>query len=321
VVDLEKRVGGGKKGIRVSHVALISVCVCTFRRPDGLAALLRGLAEQKDTGGEFEVVVVDNDAAGSARTIMTRAQKLFPALPIRYAIEPRQNIALARNLTVRLASGRYLAFIDDDETPSPDWLGRMYSTLQAQAADAVFGPVIPVLPDGAPSWFRRGRFLERARHGTGECVPIAEARTGNAVIRAERINNRARPFDPAFGLTGGEDYDFFNALFQEGGHFIWCDEAIVFEHLSRERTGLRWLLRRSLRGGQVYALRQIIREGKAASLGLVVRGVAACVLALLFFPLTLPFGIHHAISWLLKGASGLGKLLAFTSYRYEEYRV
>jgi hypothetical protein len=43
-----------------------SVCIATFHRPGGLARLLGSLALQQGDVPAFEVLVVDNDAAGSA---------------------------------------------------------------------------------------------------------------------------------------------------------------------------------------------------------------------------------------------------------------
>ena len=46
-----------------------SVCVATFRRPEGLSRLLRSLEVQQGEVPSFEVIVVDNDDEGSAAAI------------------------------------------------------------------------------------------------------------------------------------------------------------------------------------------------------------------------------------------------------------
>ncbi|WP_348674536.1 glycosyltransferase family A protein, partial [uncultured Abyssibacter sp.] len=87
----------------------IAVCVCTYHRPTTLRHLLETLAEQ--TLRPREVIVVDNDHAGSARDVCERFDAPFT---IRYAIESVQNISRARNHALSLASCPWLAFIDDD---------------------------------------------------------------------------------------------------------------------------------------------------------------------------------------------------------------
>ena len=46
----------------------VSVCICTFRRPDGLSRLLRSLRDMPATSPRFEIIVVDNDAARSGES-------------------------------------------------------------------------------------------------------------------------------------------------------------------------------------------------------------------------------------------------------------
>ena len=73
-------------------------------------------------------MVVDNDARESARSIV-QSWSERSRVPIAYMVEPRQNIALARNASVALATGDLVAFVDDDEEPSSDWLCRLYEVL------------------------------------------------------------------------------------------------------------------------------------------------------------------------------------------------
>ena len=298
----------------------ISVCICTHRRPESLAALLSALARQ--THAPAEVVVVDNDANGSARTVAEHASSPFP---LRYAIEPQQNIALARNRTVTLAGGEWLALIDDDELPDEHWLRRMAETATAHRADGVLGPVIPVLPDGAPGWIRRGDFYARRRFATGTEVPRNELRTSNLLLRADLVRRERGPFDARFGLTGGEDGDLLSRLQLGGAKLVWCDEAVVVEVIGRERLDLGWLLQRSFRGANNFAEHLLAgRYGPVRSWTrplLVARSLTALALALPATLLALPFGRHRAVHWLRLAAAQTGKLAALAGLRHEEYRT
>ena len=100
----------------------ISVCICTFKRPELLRELLDRLNDQR-TDGLFAycVVVADNDPEQSARPVAT-ALSPTSRLRVTYCSEPRQNIALARNKALQHAEGDFIAFIDDDEYPEDDWL-------------------------------------------------------------------------------------------------------------------------------------------------------------------------------------------------------
>lgn len=298
---------------------VVSVCMCSYKRPDGLEKLLHALWQQKELDHPFEIIVVDNDAQTSAWEVVNRFQNLTRDPQVRYCVEPQQNIALARNRSVAEARGQWLAFIDDDESPEPGWLKEMMAALIRYKADGVFGPVIPLLPDDSPPWIVRGRFFERPRQRTGEAV--LSGRTSNALIRASAVKQRKQPFDPRLGLTGGSDYALFANMLADGSVFVWCDEGIVHERVPASRANLRWILTRKFRGGQGYADHKIEALGKRVYYRLVIRGLGALGLSMLIAPLMLPFGVHRSVRWLQKGANGLGFLTALSSYRYEEYRA
>ncbi len=297
----------------------VSVCICTYRRPDALARLLDALGAQ--TRRPDEIVVVDNHAGGGARAVCEGAAI---GVPVRYAIEAEQNIALARNRAVAMASGDWLGFLDDDELPGHDWLEQLLATAERHAADGVLAPVSSEVPDNAPQWIRRGQFFARRRFATGTVVPRNEFRIGNALIRADCLRSLDPVFDPAFGRTGGEDGDALSRLAAAGARLVWCDEAVVREPVEFSRLNLRWLLMRSFRGGQDYGRHFL--AGRYGANGPLRRALfiarATLVLfvsALLCLPALL-FGRHRAVQWLRRAYAQLGKLAAFSSYRYEEYR-
>src|SRR6266540_2958417 len=105
----------------------ISVCICTFKRPELLKRLLEKLAAQRTDGlFSYSVVVVDNDRCQSAQQVVQAFRK-GSDLDVHYHTEPEQNIALARNRAVENATGDFVAFIDDDEFPETDWLLTLFS--------------------------------------------------------------------------------------------------------------------------------------------------------------------------------------------------
>ena len=99
----------------------VSVCINTFHRPADLRRLLGDLAAQGGPPGIAEVVVTDNDAAGSARATVEALMAQVPFALV-YQIEPEQSISLTRNRGVHRASGDWIGFLDDDERVAPDWL-------------------------------------------------------------------------------------------------------------------------------------------------------------------------------------------------------
>ena len=299
----------------------VSVCIATYRRAERLAAVLDDLTRQ--TRLPDEVVVVDNDAAASARLVVEQRLCQSTPFPIRYAVQPVKNISLTRNKTVELAGGDWLAFIDDDERAPPPWLEQLVDAAARDAADGVLGPVDPVVPSSAPAWIRRGRFYDFPRMATGAVIPPNRLRFGNVLLKGSWLRGAEEPFDPALGLTGGEDGDLLSRLAQRGARLVWCDEAIVREPVEASRLSLRWLLRRALSGGQDFARHSLAGRYGAMSTAKRVRfflralaqALAAAALALVVWPL----GRHHAARWLTTLSANVGKLSVFWGWRYREY--
>jgi len=146
-------------------MAQLSLCIATYRRPEKLASVLQDIVAQRRLPDE--VIVVDNDAAGSARAVVSRQIELGVPFRILYEIQPLKNISLTRNKTVELSGGDWLAFIDDDERAPPEWLEQLLDAAERFGADGVLGPVDPVVPNTAPAWIRRGRFYDFPRMRSG----------------------------------------------------------------------------------------------------------------------------------------------------------
>lgn len=299
----------------------ISVCIASYRRPERLAALLDDLVKQDRLPDE--VVVVDNDVAGSARAVVDQRRVLGTPFPIHYEVQPVKNISLTRNRTVELASREWIAFIDDDERAPEAWLERLALAAARFRADGVLGPVVPVVPDDAPSWIRQGSFYDWARMRTGTVVPSNKLRFGNVLLNGALLRGKRTPFDPNYGLTGGEDGDLLARLVQDGARVVWCDEAIVNEPVERARLSLRWLLLRALRGGQDFARhKRAGRFGRLSMLGraqLLLRAVVQAAVAAALALLSWPRGRHRSAYWLLKSAANLGKITIFVGWHYREY--
>jgi succinoglycan biosynthesis protein ExoM len=299
----------------------VSVCIATYRRPDRLRMLLADLAAQQLA--PLEIVVVDNDAAESACEVVEERRRLSTGYPVYYDVQPEKNISLTRNRTVAMANGEWLAFIDDDERAPAAWLRTLADAARAHAADGVLGPVVPVLPATAPAWIRRGDFYSWVRMRSGTVVPANQLRFGNVLLRASALSQHSVPFDPAYGLTGGEDGDLLARLVNAGSRIVWCDEAVVTEPIEPSRMSLRWLLRRALRGGQDFARhafagrygRQTATDGAWFVILAILQLVVAASLALM----TWPFGRHRAAGWLLKATANAGKLTVLGGWHYREY--
>lgn len=281
----------------------INICICTFQRPALLRRLLTDLAGQESQGRfTFSVVVADNDPAESARPVVRDCAATLP-LAIDYVVEPRRSISHARNKSLEPAKGRYIAFIDDDEFPAPDWLSRHYLALIKRNVAGVFGPVRPHYDPETPAWVKKAGFYERPEHPTGFLMPWRECRTGNVLVERSIFNGLDPVFRPEFG-GGASDQDVFRRLMDLGRQFVWCNEAVVYEIVPLGRCKRRFLLRRALLRGGIS-----LRHPKDR-----LWNITKALIAVPVYALALPFllfrGHHLFMRYCVKLFDHLGRLLA-----------
>lgn len=307
---------------QASAVPDLSICICTYKRPELLERLLRAIAAQQGERYACQVVVVDNDPRHSAAPVMQRWRDrdgmAFTGLHV-----ATPNISLARNAAVHAARAPWVVFVDDDEAPDAHWLQHLVHAQRQYGADAVFGPVLPRYADDTPDWIRRGGYFDRARHATGTLITTRDARTGNVLVRRSALLALDGPFDPAYGRSGGEDTVLFGALLARGAVFVWCDEATVEEEVPVERARLGWIVRRAYRGGQTFMRAELRRAAgarrvlRAAYLG--ARAAVQMLLAGLLALASLPFSRTRSARWLRTMAANAGKVTALFGHRYQEY--
>lgn len=227
----------------------IDIGICTYRRASLDEALLSLAVLEVPPGARLRIIVADNDKTPSARE---RVDALRPRIAheIAYVHCPASNISIARNACLDNATGDFLAFIDDDEDASEDWLVELLSTARSTKADAVLGPVRSVYADSAPRWMRVGDF-----HSTLPVWVDGEIRTGytcNVLLRLSSPSLAGRRFNLALGHTGGEDTEFFSHMHEAGGKIAFAEKAYVYEPVTENRADLSWLAKRRFRFGQTH---------------------------------------------------------------------
>lgn len=283
----------------------ISVCICTFHRQEMLARTLDGVTSQVTLPAfSFEIVVVDNDKGRSAEDTV-RSFQSAKSLHIIYDCEPERSISLARNRTIRNATGNLIAFIDDDEFPQLDWLLNMYKTYKQLNVDGILGPVKPHFYVAPPQWVIKGKLCER-NSLPDMCIikTTSDTRTGNVLINRQILDLAEGPFNPAYGKSGGGDVDFFKRMMERGYTFAWCNTGIVYETVPPERLRRTYFIKRALVRGVTNAKQTSIFSWSAMK----------SLFAIFFYTLSLPVlflaGHHYFMKYLISDCDHIGKLFA-----------
>jgi glycosyltransferase involved in cell wall biosynthesis len=281
----------------------ITVCVCTYRRPELLKRLLEDLREQ-GTGGLFtySILVIDNDHQKSGNAVVSEfavGQKIH----VDYYVQPEQNIALARNMAIEHATGDFIVFIDDDESPIRRWLLTLFEACIKHNVDGVLGPVHPRYAETPPRWVVEGKFYDRRTYPTGFVIDWRKGRTGNTFLKKEIFAGMTAPFRPEFRT--GEDQDFFRRMIEKGYVFVWCNEAVAYEIVPASRWNRSFMLKRALLRGHAS-----LAHPTFAVWDILTSAVAAPAYALAL-PFALVLGQGKFMSILVRLFDHLGRLLGF----------
>lgn len=283
----------------------ITICVCTYRRHHLLKNLLSELKKQQnDKLYSIEIVVVDNDIIMSARPIID-AMNSDTNIRIRYFHEPVKNISLARNRAVNNATGELIAFIDDDEIPSPNWLTSLFMCYMNNRCDGVLGPVISRFESPPPKWILKSKLLERPNPNTGVAISPADMRTGNALINRDIFIENKIPFNPKLGKIGGEDIEFFKKMVKKGHRFVWCREAEVYEIVPNERLTISYHLKRGINRGKARA---IIDPFISIS---TIKSFIALILYFFYLPFSIIRGFSTFNKYLINLSDHIGRLYGY----------
>jgi len=185
-------------GTTSSHyVRRVSVIVPTRDRPELLDEALASIRALEARDLELEVIVSDNSVAGSAQQVARQHGA-------RYVKATVPGPAAARNAGVEIATGQYLAFLDDDDLWLDTHLRAHLERLEADPTlDGVIGQYCPIDASGrsgAP--YPSPAFMQ---DDVLQGVLATPPHIGAVVVRASAWT-QVGPFDQA--LLAAEEWDW-----------------------------------------------------------------------------------------------------------------
>ncbi len=289
---------------------LVTVGVCTYKRPEGIAKCLRSLIDQQ-TSFPFDIVVTENDASQGSKAVIEQIadEAKEKGIEIRYYCEPEPNISIARNRCAAQCRGEFLAFIDDDEWAEPDWLEKLVEVQREYNADVVHGLTLPEYSDGYPESMKG---LIDFRKYWREGMVVESTATGCTLFRLSTLKTREFPFDLSFGKTGGEDTECTFYLFQkQGTKIIQSLKPVTYEFYPVERSNISYYWKRSYREGffqsKIYRMYYYRLAGAKVNIKRALRSFGSCIFAV-------PKLFYKPRRALAIMASGCGSILGIMSY-------
>jgi len=232
------------------------VAVCTRDRGPQLARTLDAL--RGGTVRDFPILVVDQSTA--ADPDLERRSADDPLLEV--VRDPGHGLSRARNVALRLLDSEWVAFVDDDCLPEPDWAERLGEALSAHPSAAlVAGDVAGSGLDGdyvAASVMRvdrerirRGRFTHPGLVAFGVCFAVRRSVAEELGGFDERLGPGAPEFPAA------DDMDFNYRLLRSGAVAYQTPRLRVHHEQWRSPAELPGLYRGYLRAWSGFAAKQI----------------------------------------------------------------
>ncbi len=126
----------------------LSVAICTHERSVALAGCLAALGAPR---ADIEIIVVDSGSGHAEAEAIAQVARRLGAQHIRLATT---GLSAARNAALATATGTWIAYLDDDAIPAPDWIAVLLGTIAHNPVlVATGGPILPRFQSSLPSWW------------------------------------------------------------------------------------------------------------------------------------------------------------------------
>lgn len=241
-----------------------TIALCTHNHADRLVRTLADLKSLRQPEAAWELLFIDNGCRDATPELLAR--HVWPeGWQVRVVREEKLGLSNARNRAIAEARGDYVLFIDDDETPDPDWLCAYERLIRAHQPDAFGGRQVVLFEDARPAWLKDELlgFLGELNRAD-EVKPLTDPDTpfygGNFGIR-KAVCEKVGLFDAMLGRkgrdnTGGEEVDFYRRLLAAGFKVWWTPEAVIHHRIQAEKLSRGYFLDLHYRMGRMEATRK-----------------------------------------------------------------
>ncbi len=250
----------------------LTVCICTHNRPHYVRDCLAGLARQTASADSFAIHVVDSGSTGDVPAELARLATAAGADLLRVN---QPGVSLARNAGAWACHTPYIAYIDDDAIPAPDWVACILAALaETMPPPAVLGGrALPLWEAPLPSWWPKSlrgvlSIIEaegRAEYGDPSLPADLAPYTVNMVVNVLSLL-AAGGFATSAGRFGGallsdEDVQLAWRLRQAGQPIRYDSRIVVHHQIQASRLTPDWLLSRLYwQGASAVLTRRLLRR-------------------------------------------------------------
>jgi len=229
-----------------------SIIVPTRDRQAQLVECLEAIERLDYPRSDFEVIVVDD---GSETSVDQAISSFRDLLDLTVLTQPGAGPASARNAGAASARGRFLAFLDDDCTPSPEWLQRLAARFDSGPNRIIGGRTMNALSGNAYSTASQALINYLYEYYNRDAEDACFLASNNIAFAANDFR-AAGGFDSAYPRAAAEDRDLCDRLRSCGYRMTYAADAIVYHaHALTFRTFWRQHFNYGRGAGQFHAAR------------------------------------------------------------------
>lgn len=248
---------------------LISAIICTHNRAEYLTKAIQSLVDQRTPKDKYEIIIVDNRSTDSTKQ---KVEKFSNVKNIKYLYEPTLGLSYARDTGWRNASGKYIAYLDDDAIASPVWLDKILDVFETitPKPGCVGGKTEPIWEAPRPKWLSdelaTGLTIIDWSDTPHFLLDLSQKWLVGANIAfpadvLKRVGGFTSGLDRAGkNLLSGGDVFLENQILKAGYSCFYHPEIVVSHHIPRSRLEKRWFIRRYYWQGISDAAMQLLEE-------------------------------------------------------------
>jgi glycosyltransferase involved in cell wall biosynthesis len=244
---------------------LVSVIICTYAtsRINDLLEAIESLLDQ--TYKEIEIIVVvdhNRELYEKLSLVLGEKVRLIHNREVR-------GLSGSRNLGIERAKGEIIAFLDDDAVAAEDWIEQLLVPFEDDKVAAVGGLTLPLWEGKRPRWLPAEFLWVLGCTYQGHINKIGRVRNvfgGNSCFRSSCFKELGK-FMPAIGRIGnkmltGEETEYCMRVWQKLPHMqiLFNPDAVIFHKVPRQRTKLKYFIRRTFGSGYSLAFIHHLRK-------------------------------------------------------------
>jgi GT2 family glycosyltransferase len=239
---------------------VISVVVPTRDRTEQLLRCVGAIGAADRPEGGVEVVVVNDGGARPDEAALAAAAE---GVQVQFLDQASAGPAAARNRGAEAASGRILAFTDDDCEPERGWLRALARQLDSDGDVVVAGRAASLHPEN--DWATASQLLTDHLHRWYNRDPEHGGFvTSNNLALTAATFHALGGFDASFPTAAAEDREFAERALRTGHRLVYLPAAVVGH---RHRLTARAFLRQHYGYGR--GARRVLRARRRAGGGMV----------------------------------------------------